>query len=439
MKFTAEYNWLESYLDNDSLWLEDSLNWDDVFDLATADYNIFSFLTSTFFINSHFFLDSITKLSFLDILFLSESNKLNQSRELFDFLMWDLISVVYNSFLPAQLMFYTDYQDFIVLILHHSPELSLAILDFINTYWLNSTVNVNPSTVFDVFSDSLSSSLSEFLEYFIAFFFFVWGMVFFLGICRILKWNNVIEIYLVRIHSYLFTASRETRLQLEATLKMVFILVLYTSMMIATFDDDQEEMLEFFNGVSFYAFLSVFVYFLYRYSIHYFSFLEGSKGESRAFRIIGQFLLDCANSFALILRFLVLMLRLNMYDSVDDFLDSYYFFVGDFDDDEYFPDLFFSIFSVMFFDTDNNDDRSFFFEDEIDLSTDLFSIYFIVWSKFALFFFFAIDEIARMLLALYVTYLLIFEIQGVNRSYVEDTYLVDKKTSFSQTLSLNKL
>jgi len=139
----------------------------------------------------------------------------------------------------------------------------------------------------------------------------------------------------------LFTASRETRLQLEAALKILFFLVLYTSMMIATFDDDQEEMLEFFNGASFYAFLSVFIYFLYRYSIHYFSFLEGSKNDSRSFNPIKQFLSDAANTFALGLRFIVLMLRLNMYDTVDDFLDSYYLFLGDFDDDEYFSDLFF--------------------------------------------------------------------------------------------------
>jgi len=149
-------------------------------------------------------------------------------------------------------------------------------------------------------------------------------------------------------------------------------------MMIATFDDDQEEMLEFFNGASFYAFLSVFIYFLYRYSIHYFSFLEASKGESRSFSPVKQFLYDGANTFALGLRFIVLMLRLNMYDTVDDFLDSYYLFLGDFDDDEYFSDLFFSIYPVMFFDTDVNDDRSFFFEDEIDLAGDLFSIYFLV-------------------------------------------------------------
>jgi len=43
-----------------------------------------------------------------------------------------------------------------------------------------------------------------------------------------------------------------------------------------------------------------------------------------------------------------------------------------------------------------------------------------------------------MALALYVTYLIIFEIQAVNRSYVEDTYILDKRTVTNST-SLNRL
>lgn len=176
----------------------------------------------------------------------------------------------------------------------------------------------------------------------------------------------------------MFTISRETRMQLEAALTVVFIFVLYIAMMIAVFDDDQEELLEFFNNTNFYIFLLVFMFFLYKYSIHYFSFLEASKSEGRLLGLIGQFAKDSANSFALALRFGVLMVRLNIYDFLDDVLDSYYIFLGDFDDDEYFSDLFFSLFSVMFFDSDNNDDRSFFFEDELDFSFDFFSIYFVI-------------------------------------------------------------
>lgn len=439
MQFTAEYTWLESYLDNDSLWLEDTLNWDDAFDLATSDYNLFSFLTSPFFFNSHFFLDSIVKLSFLDILFLNESNHLTLSRELFDCLMWDLTSSFLNSFFPTQFFFFTDYQDFMVIALHHSPELSAAILDFINSYWLNSAIGVRPSAVFDLFNDSLVIALSEFLEYFVAFFIFIWIVIFSMNLFRILKWNNVIEAYLIRIHSFLFSLSRENRLQLEAVLTTIFIFVLYFGMMIATLDDDQEELMETFTSLSFYTFLGVFIYFLYRYSIHYFSFLAASDTKREALSIFSQFLVDLLDTVGLLLRFLVLMARLNLYDFLDDVLDSYYLLVCDFDDDEYFSDLFFSIFSTMFFDSDLHDDRSFFLEDEIDLSNDLFSLYFILWAKFSLFLFFSIEEALRVLLAFYVTYLVIFEMQAVNRSYIEDTYLFKKRQRFSDKVSFNNI
>jgi len=430
MKFHAEYTWLESYLDNDSFWLEDVLTWDETFELLLSDYNIFSFLTSAFFVNSHFFLDSITKMSFLDILFFSESDSYNASRELFDFVMWDQISFLNNTLFSSQFLFYTNYQDYITLLLHHSPELTLALVAFADSYWFKAAINYVPSAAFDIFSDSLSSSLSEFLDYANMFIFFIWSVIFFAHFFRIMKWNSSLESNLVRIQYYLFGVSRDARLQFEAALKIFFCVFFYTSMMMATFDDDQEELLEFFNGFLFNLFLSLFLYFIYKSSIHYFAFLEASIAEGRTLSFaLKQFLRDVINNFAFVLRFCTLMVRLNIYDANDDILDSYYIFLGDFDDDEYFIDLFFSMFSVLFFDTDNNDDRSFFFEDEADFSVDLFSLYFIIWGKLSLFVFFIIEEIARVGLALYITYLIVFEVHSVNRSYVEDTYLATKRST----------
>jgi len=173
--------------------------------------------------------------------------------------------------------------------------------------------------------------------------------------------------------------SREYRVQYEAALAILFMAVFYTSMMILTFDDDQEEVSEFFNTFLFYSFTSFLFYFWYKYSIHYFAFLEASVSKGRTMGyVLKQFTRDVAATVALVARFFILMIRLNIYDGVDDLYDSYYIFVGDFNDDEYFSDLFFNIFSVMFFDTDVNDDRSFFFEDELDFSRDLFAIYFII-------------------------------------------------------------
>jgi len=179
--------------------------------------------------------------------------------------------------------------------------------------------------------------------------------------------------------------SLETRFQLEAALQTFFFVFMYASMMIATFDDDQEELLEFFNCMVYYFFLLTLVYYFYKYSTHYFSFLEAAKNTSKSTSPFAQSLFDGLNIIGFTLRFLVLMIRLNIYDGIDDALDSYYIFMADFEEEEYFSDSFFSLFSTMSFDTDVNDDRSFLFEDEMDFTTDLFTVYFIVWGKFAYF------------------------------------------------------
>ena len=94
--------------------------------------------------------------------------------------------------------------------------------------------------------------------------------------------------------------------------------------------------------------------------------------------ITSQFLFDVLNVFGFAMRFLLLMLRLNIYDGVDDILDSYYIFLIDFDEDEYFFETFPNASSFSFFDTDVHDDRSFLQEDEADLVVDLYTIYFVL-------------------------------------------------------------
>jgi hypothetical protein len=148
--------------------------------------------------------------------------------------------------------------------------------------------------------------------------------------------------------------------------------------MIATFDDDQEELIEIFDVSFFYFFCILILFLLYKYSIHYFAFLEASVSEGRTVSFVTkQFFRDFINTFALFLRFFILLFRLNVYDTLDDFYDSYYIFLGDFDDDEYFNELFFSMYSLFFYDYDVNDDRAFSLEDENEFFLDLFYIYFL--------------------------------------------------------------
>ena len=428
MILPPEYNWLESYLDNDSLWLEDALNWDEVFDLVLNDFTLYSFLTTPFFYNSYFFVDFITKISFLDVILLLETNKTTFSKEFYDLFIWDVTSFIQNKFLPLQFFFYTDYQDFIIILLQYSPELMLALNEFVNSYWVNNVINYTPAIVFDLFSDLLNTSISEFIENIILFFSFIWGIAIFISVFHIMKWNNPLEIYFVRLINYLYAIAKESRVQFESMIQTFFFFVFYWSMLIATFDDDQEELIETFDVGCFYFFIILIFFLFFKYSQHYFAFLEASVTEGRTVSFVTkQFFRDFINTFALFLRFFILLFRLNVYDTLDDFYDSYYIYIGDFDDDEYYAELFFSYYVLFFFDWDANDDSLYSLEEESDFFLDAFYIYFICWAKFFTFVFFILEEILRLSLAFYICYLITFEVHSVNCTYSEDQYFSNER------------
>jgi hypothetical protein len=69
------------------------------------------------------------------------------------------------------------------------------------------------------------------------------------------------------------------------------------------------------------------------------------------------------------------MLRLNIYDGIDDILDSYYILLIDFDEEEYYIDSFPDFTTFSYFDIDSQDDRSFLYQDENDLTVDFYTLY----------------------------------------------------------------
>ena len=439
MKFQMEHNWYNSYPHGDLVFLEDSLNWDNVFELATSEYDIFSVLTAASFANTHYFIDWAVKLSSLDVLLINDIDSVQKPRTLFLNLVSDCVSSFSATYFSLPLLFYTDFQDFIAASAFYCPELVVGQRQAFAHLWAEPAFHQTPAAAFDSYQDVVNTDNAEFSDYLKAFWGFIAPVLGIIVVTRLVTLANALDTYVTRAYYYLYSMSTEVRFQFEAALQVFFFVFLFTSMAIATFDDDQEELLEFFNSMCFYFFLFTFVYYLIKYSMHYFSFLEAAKTGGKSTIPVAQFMFDMLNTVALGLRFLVLMARLNIYDGVDDVLDSYYIFMADFEEEEYFPDMFFSLFSTMSFDTDVNDDRSFLFEDEMDFSADLFTIYFLVWGKFAYFWMFILEEIARVALALYVTYLVIFEINAVNRSYSEDTYLASKRSVGSPVRPVSQL
>ena len=427
MKYSADYTWYAAYINTDMLWLDDSLNWDNAFELLASEYSLVDALATSFFLSAHYFIDWLVKLSGLDIIVLWGENNQLPIADFFLLLVRDYADNFSNLSFSIPFLFYADYQDWIATVLYYSPELIFALHDFI-AYLIGDIMALKlPSSLFDSYQDSTGLNNAEFLDYLGSFLPFLVYTLLILTSTRLVTVTNTNDAYPLRGLFYLSSVSTETRFQFESGVQTVFFLIMYISMMTTTFDDDQEELLEFFNCMCYYFFLFTLFYYFYKYSIHYFSFLEAGKNDSKSISLISQAVFDGFNIVGFTARFLVLMIRLNIYDGIDDILDSYYIFVADFEEEEYLIDSFFSLFSTLSFDTDVHDDRSFLFEDETDFPTDLFSIYFIIWGKFAYFWLFILEEIARVSLAFYVTYLLMFEINAVNRAYLEDSYLSFKR------------
>jgi hypothetical protein len=193
-------------------------------------------------------------------------------------------------------------------------------------------------------------------------------------------------------------------------------------MVLMAFDDDQEEVIEFID-TSFFNFLTIIIIFmLYRYSIHYFSFLEASVTENKSVNYLVQAAKDTIGSVSIALRFYLLAIRINIYDFLDDVLDSYYVIFIDFDDDEYFSELLLSIHGTLFFTNDNHDDRSFLLEDENGFMGDLFYLYFLIFGKIVFFLVFMLEEAGKLFLGFFICFLIIFEMHSVNGSYREDLF-----------------
>ena len=425
----TDYAWYHNYIDSDIQWIDETVNWDEAISFSlTSFFPLMSVLTS-YFSNSHFSTDWVAVTSLVEIITTYDIFENLFPTKLMLSLMLDVVISFYlHHGFTFHFLYHSDYQDWVLNILHNSPELVLAFDDWVASSYMRTMLMEAASAVFTSYVDSPYIKLSEIMEFTFLLLMYFWAVVLVSELFRLRVVSRLVNPYLTRLKLYFSSYSYESRLQSEAVLESFFLVVLFFTMMVMTFDDDKEELTELINLSLFYLFLSIFVVHLCKYSCHYLSFLDTSrKSTSAVVFLSGQFLFDLLNLIGFTLRFLLLMARLNIYDGVDDVLESNYIFLIDFDEDEYYSETFLDFTAYSFFDTDVHDDRSFLLEDEVDLSTDLFTIYAILWGKYVLYLTFVLEEFARVGLALFVTYLIIFEINTLNRSYNESNVTSDNK------------
>lgn len=308
------------------------------------------------------------------------------------------------------------------------PNVILNFNMFFYTEMLTTTMYQLPTSIYLLFADSSVSLFLNYGEFLFLFYFFLVFICLTLASLALLKTFFPTNFFLIKFFLVLFSLQILLRLDWNALFKTFFLISFYWIFLLSSFDDDFEELIELINSAYFFFFVNLIIFLFIKYSIHYFAFLEASLSEGTSITLIlKQFLRDFINSFALLLRFFVLIFRLNIYDTLDDFYDSYYVYFGDFDEDEYYDELFFSII-FFYFSYDNFDDKSCFFEEEFDWVYCLFFIYYIFVTKLFFFFFFIIEEILRLTLAFYICYLIIAEVHAVNTS-LNESFFFKKKTS----------
>jgi hypothetical protein len=324
-------------------------------------------------------------------------------------------------------MWYTDSQTFCSVALRHSPELVSAVNDFFVAYTNPFLLSYATTAASYVFSDYSSSLIQRALNLAALICLAAWLGTFFFSILRLLSWHHALEAYSTRLTLYLASLSKENRIQVESLLLTTLLFTTLFALNLITFKDLTEESSEALSVLLFKVFLVVYLFFLYKNSTHYLPFLEASLAGRSTVSVLIQFVKDFANSFVLLLRFLTLLFRLNIYDAVDDVLDSNYIFICDFEEDSFFADTLATFYRAVLINTDLFGDKTVFFEPNLDASYDLFATYFLICSKFVSLIVFFLEEVGRVLLAFFIVYLVIFEMQSVNRSYAEDLFTTNRR------------
>ncbi len=438
MILTADFSWLESYLYSEGFWFEDVVNWENVLISFLSDLGPFSLFLNTSFANMHVSIDIQSKFALLDQILLLELLVKFGDKFFFDIFVLDFLNNMEIRFPLFIFFFFSDYQDLISLLVFYNPELLLALNTYIELFWTDSFFQTHIVSMYDFFPDCFYKIISEFLENIFLFFIFAWFVVITVHVCSLLNLiRHSNESFFNRFFFYISSMAHETRVQMDVLLQVFFLLLFYWSMALATLDDDREETLEFIDSLFFSFFLLIIFFLIFKYSIHYFSFLEASDASGRStLFVVKQFFRDFMGSLGLFLRFFILVFRLNVYDNLDDLYDSYYIFLGDFEEEGFSTlETFFPFSSFFFFNIDERTDRVFPAEDDFDWWFDFFLVYFNFWGKFFLYLFFIVEELVRVALALYISYLIIFEVHAANCSYVETNYFVFCRSRFHENLN----
>lgn len=295
-------------------------------------------------------------------------------------------------------------------------------------YYINKTYSLDVIQKTNIFHDFQYSNVSYNLI--ILNLIFIILMFISLSVLKNLNITRLNDLIFFKAVNYFNNFSKNYRINFQVTFLSFFFIFESLLFSIMQSNNSNIEFIEVLHLTIIYFVIFIILFLLYKYSLHYFSFLEQSvvDGENISF-VTKQFVRDLSNTFALFLRFFLLLFRLNIYDGLDDFLDSYCIFFAEFSEmSEFNSDCDMYVFnnSYSFNLINDSGDLSI---DDIDLLYffDFLIIYYENTVESLNYWLFLLEEIFRLILAIYIIYLIILEVHTINLNYLEDNYINIKK------------
>ena len=423
----AKRSWASAYIDDSQTWFPNLLEINiKVTNNLVSDLSFFESILNLNFHNEYIDLRISQETSLLDylILFTSKPN-LNYTtfpQVLFTRLATDWVPQSNLYLYPLCFIYQYQQHNLEDIIPFLAPDLISALSQSLYSFWLSRTLLTYTIASFDTLIKHIDSHylVSPGFVFFITILpnLLIFAAIFFSLLLTSL--TKLLPFSLVRAYKQLYKVAVGMSSNFEFIFFIISSLLLYLLMLLLVSDDTSEQVYELVSSYYLIIFTYLILALVISYSVHIFAFLSLATYSKRSLLLVlRQFKNDIMDLLSLVMRFYVLLFRLNVYDLLEDLFDGYYIFLGDFGD-EYLLDA--SLVLVNSFDgfTQNNIEENFDFEDtNSGIGLDLFKLYYFFWGEFTFFYVFCLEEGARLLLATYIVFLIFFEIHATNMRFLE--------------------
>lgn len=234
------------------------------------------------------------------------------------------------------------------------------------------------------------------------------------------KYINQLNNYFVSFYKYFYSKTYQLGMDYRFTLLTVSIFSSYWFFSILNYDETDYSFTEVLNSWLVYCFIFAAVFTFFKLSFYSFSILELNYASESTFALlVHQFGRDVFAWYSLTLRIASLLIRVTLYDMLDDGIESYYIFFDDFLDDTDITVLLLSFYEENLNFSLSNKNQSLDFNEKFFYAFDFYYTYVYIVQGLFMFWFFLIEELFKLLLGTYITYIILIETYSGFLSYSE--------------------